>query len=303
MHDGARGSREARVPSADGARLTTMPPAAPPSEPIGPDLLFPPIFVGGAGRSGTTLLRVILDSHSRIACGPELKVLPQIAQLWGEMRSIHAPHLAESNVLPADIDRAGRAMIAALLGAARRKSGKPRIAEKSPNNVFFFRHLHAMFPHAAYVHMVRDGRDVVASLLSMDWRTPDGKRVDYTTAAGAAARYWASAIRLGRRFAEATRGRGRYCELRYETLIAQPEPVLRSLFEFLGEPWEPAVLDYHRHDHSLGNESSAQAVTRPLYATAHGRWQRDLTQAQRDAVKAEAGATLIELGYCRDLSW
>jgi len=266
-------------------------------------LTFPPIFVGGAGRSGTTLLRVILDSHSRIACGPELKVLPQVSQLWAELRTTYAPYLAESNVLPGDIDRSVRALIIGLLGAARRRSGKARVAEKSPNNVFFFRHLHAMFPHAAYVHMLRDGRDVVASLLSMDWRTPDGKRVDYTADARVAARYWVSAIASARAFAHATRGRSRYHELRYEALIAEPESILRTLFEFLGEPWEPGVLDYHRREHALGLESSAEAVTRPMYRSATGRWRRDLTPAQRDAVKQEAGAALIELGYCANLDW
>lgn len=267
------------------------------------ELIFPPIFVGGAGRSGTTLLRVILDSHSRIACGPEMKVLPQIAQLWVDLRATFGPNLAEANVRPADIDRSVRALIAGLLGAARRQSGKPRIAEKSPNNVFAFRHLHAMFPHAAYVHVLRDGRDVVASLLSMDWRTPDGTRVDYTVDAHAAARYWVSAIRSARAFVDATHGRSRYHEIRYEALTSKPEPVLRALFEFLGEPWEPGVLDHHRHEHALGAESSTEAVKRPIYTSAAGRWQRDLTPAQRNAVKQEAGATLIELGYCANLDW
>ena len=267
------------------------------------DLPFPPIFVGGAGRSGTTLLRVILDTHSRIACGPELKVLPLVAQLWASLQTTYAPYLAESNLMPPDVDRAARAMIVALLGAARRQSGKPRIAEKTPNNVFYFRHLHAMFPHAAYVHMVRDGRDVVASLLTMDWRGPDGERIAYTTDARAAARYWVSAVRAARTFAEATRDHSRYYELRYEALVSQPEQALRKLFEFLGEPWEPGVLEYHQRERSLGIESSAEAVTRPMYRSAAGRWQRDLTPAQRDAVREEAGEVLVELGYCSDRDW
>jgi hypothetical protein len=287
--------------SVDSKNSSTM--SAPLPSLAAADVPYPPIFVGGAGRSGTTLLRVILDSHSRIACGPELKVLPLIAKLWADLQAIYAPYLAESNLLPPDIDRAARAMIVSLLGAVRRQSGKPRIAEKTPNNVFVFRHLHAMFPHAAYVHMIRDGRDVVASLLTMDWRGPDGERVDYTSDAGAAARYWVSSIRSGRVFAETTRGSSRYFELRYESLIGQPEAALRRLFEFLGEPWEPGVLEYHRRQRALGIESSAEAVTRPLYQSAVGRWRHDLDSEQLAAVKEEAGQTLIELGYCKDLAW
>jgi len=275
----------------------TPPPAA------NADIAYPPIFIGGAGRSGTTLLRVILDSHSRIACGPELKVIPPIAQLWADFQTTYAPYLAESRISETDVDRAFRVLIASLLASMRRESGKARIAEKTPNNVFFFRHLHRMFPNATYIHMVRDGRDVVASLLTMDWRGPDGEPLEYTTDARLAARYWANSIVAARQFAHHTQGRSRYCELRYEDLIAQPEPCLRALFEFLGEPWEPAVLSFHEREHALGIESSADAVTRPIFHTSVGRWRTQLSAEQRQAVKEEAGNVLLELRYCDNLDW
>ena len=60
-----------------------------------------PIFIGGAGRSGTTLLRVILDSHSHIACGPEIKVLPTIAGLWADFQTKYAAFLSQSRIGPA----------------------------------------------------------------------------------------------------------------------------------------------------------------------------------------------------------
>lgn len=267
------------------------------------DVVAPPIFVGGAGRSGTTLLRVILDSHSRIACGPELKVIPSIAMMWAEFQTTYAPYLAESKLSEADIDRAFRTFIVSLIAPLRRQSGKPRIAEKTPNNVFFFRHLHRLFPNATYIHMVRDGRDVVASLLKQNWLGPDGQPLPYTVDAREGAKYWANSIVVARQFAAATQGRSRYCELRYEALIADPEPCLRALFEFIGEPWEPGVLAFYERKHALGHESNADAVTRPIYQSSAGRWRNELNADQLAAIKQEAGSVLLELGYCANLDW
>ena len=54
--------------------------------------------------------------------------------------------------------------------------------EKSPNNVYFFEHLNYMFPDSPLVHVIRDGRDVVCSLLTMDWINPkNGQRLKHTT--------------------------------------------------------------------------------------------------------------------------
>lgn len=263
----------------------------------------PPIFIGGAGRSGTTLLRVILDSHSQIACGPELKVIPSVAYLWADFQTKYAPFLADSQVSAATVDRLFHDLIVNLLEPLRRFEGKQRIAEKSPNNVFFFPHLHRLFPDGTFLHVIRDGRDVVASLLSMDWRTPEGTPIDYTQDARLAARYWADAVTAGREFAWNSAGRSRYREVRYEQLIDHPEDYLRALFAYLDEPWEPGVLAYYEKARALGGESSAGQVTRPLSRASVGRWQTDLSAEDRAAVKEEVGGLLIELGYARDRAW
>ena len=264
---------------------------------------LPPIFIGGAGRSGTTLLRVMLDSHSRIACGPELKVLPSVARLWAELHGRWPEVLADSHVQEADVDQAFAALVAGLLEPQRRASGKARIAEKTPNNVFVFGQLHRMFPDAAFVHVLRDGRDVVASLLTMDWTTTDGTPIDYTRDARLAARYWAQAVMAARTFARATAGNARFAEVRYEALVTDPERTLRALLAFLDEDWEPAVLDYHARAHDLGRESSAGQVMQPISQAPAGRWRRELSAADRQAVKQEVGGLLIELGYAADDGW
>ena len=101
---------------------------------------------------------------------------------------------------------------------------------------------------------------------------------------------------------EASR-RDRYTEVRYEDLVTAPEPTLRDLFAFIDEPWDPVVLNYHEQQRDLADESSADSVTKPLYNSALGRWQRDLKPRDKDAVKATAGDLLIELGYAPDNDW
>jgi hypothetical protein len=75
------------------------------------------------------------------------------------------------------------------------------------------------------------------------------------------------------------------------------------LFEFLGEPWDDAVLRFHENARQLAGESSAEQVSKPLYTSASGRWAKDLTGSNKTAVKAVAGDLLIELGYAADQDW
>jgi len=256
-----------------------------------------PIFVGGAGRSGTTLVRVILDSHSKITCGPELKVTPIIAELWKDFQTKYIGFLKSFEVDSAHVNLLFRNFVSGLLEPLRIKSGKTRVAEKSPNNIFYFEHLHRIFPDGNFIHVVRDCRDVVASLLKMDWKTPDGRPIPYTQNAEAAAKYWLSAIDAGRRFQAQNIPNRRYLEIRYEDLVNTPEQTTKRLFDFLGEPWEEQVLDFHRLPRDLGRESSAGQVEQKLYQSSVSRWKDDLNQNDLNAIYQIAGARLRDLGY------
>ena len=262
---------------------------------------LPPIFVGGAGRSGTTLVRVILDSHPNIVCGPELKLTPLIGQLWHQFMTVHAPVLQEYLLEPDDVNELFREFFFRLVGKYWERSGKSRLAEKSPNNVFVFPRLHALFPESPLIHVVRDGRDVVCSLLEMNWVDPTtGQPVDYTQDAGKAAEYWVAAVRAGRSLLEHPSARERYFEMRYEALVTEPEPELRRLFEFLGEPWDDAVMAFHEKVHDLAGESSSSQVSQPIYSQKMGRWKQDLSPARLEKVMVVAADFLNDLGYLSD---
>ena len=91
----------------------------------------------------------------------------------------------------------------------------------------------------------------------------------------------------------------RYMELRYEELVAAPETSVRRILGWIGEEWDPAVLDYHEadHDNPEKTESSAGQIERPLYTTSLGRWKRDLSVGDLRKFEKIAGETLEFLGY------
>lgn len=263
-----------------------------------------PIFIGGVGRSGTTLLRVILDSHSNIACGPELKVFAQLVMTWHNIEERYKNSLLDYGISSNDTKEIFSEMMYQFLEKYRIKQNKNRIAEKSPNNVVLFSHLHYLFPKSPLIHVIRDGRDVIASLLTMDWLDHEGKPVPYTKDPKQAALYWRDVVKLGRNFQNYSQSnRESYFEIKYEDLINSPETTLKELFNFINEPWEEEVLSFHKKNRNLANESSADQVSQKMYKTAIGRWKEDLSKEQIAIIKPLIEDLLIELGYENDTNW
>ena len=263
-----------------------------------------PIFVGGAGRSGTTLMRVMLDCHPRICCGPELKALPAIAKQYQLLTGAHRPVMESySNTLP-DVQRCFRAFIEGLAENFRRAEGKPRWAEKTPHNVLYMVPLGEIFPEARFIHLLRDGRDVTCSLMTMDWSDPStGRKVDYVETMTGAARYWRDVVTEARQQAAHPSLTGRVLEVRYEALVTETAATMRQVLEFVGEEWDEAVLSYQRKDRrGEPVESSTAHILKPVGQSALGRWQHDMTPCDKATFKAEAGALLTALGYA-DADW
>lgn len=263
-----------------------------------------PIVVGGCGRSGTTLMRVILDTHPNICCGPESRLfLPQ----WPSPRK-----LAGRFGLPGDeverLKAASRSQAEftdrffALYSEARQK---PRWAEKTPRNVLHLPYLFEHFPDARFVHMIRDGRDTICSLRTHPrHKVVDGRLVDLNTwhPIEPCLERWVSNVRAGLAF----RGDPRYIEVRYEELVARPRETLLPLFEFLKEPFDDRVLDYHRvqgQSRDARHFPQNPEATQAMYDKAVARWRRDLTPEETVLVKREAGPLLAELGYAADDNW
>jgi protein-tyrosine sulfotransferase len=221
------------------------------------------IFIGGAGRSGTTLLRAMLHAHPRIHCGPEAKVVPMVAAMRQQWVETQAPSLADAGIGPDLLDRGIKALLQTLLDGITPDGC--RVAEKTPHNVLHIDYLGHLFPRAKFIHVIRDGRAVAASLIKQPWVMPGtSERVAYCQDLTAASMYWVDVVSRARQVSSSMLGR--VLEVRYEELVSNPETVMRRVLVFLGEPWDESVLHHHDADLVLPyRESSSEAVAHPIH--------------------------------------
>jgi hypothetical protein len=250
-----------------------------------------PIFIIGCGRSGTTLLRMMLDSHQRISAGEETKFLTDLRGIVGEHWRLLSAYGFERDWWLERI----REFYGGFQAEYMARRGKQRWAEKTPGYTFHLDFIDELFPTAQYVHVIRDGRDVVASYRD---------RWGYRSALRAANSVWRESVLRARDFGERL-PEGRFHELRFEALVAEPEATMRELLAFLGEEWDPQVLRYDEVPHDTteryakytSERRAAAGGGEAIYRTKQGAGRRKLDPALRAVLQRSSGKLLAELGY------
>lgn len=259
-----------------------------------------PVFIGGAGRSGTTLLRVMLDAHPSLAGGPEFKTTTDLARLYATMRKDEGI-LGAYRLGDGALERVFRQFLSGLFAPFLAAHGARRLVEKTPHNILYLPELASICPDARFLHVVRDGRDVASSLVTMDWRGSDGRKVSYVTDIDHAFRYWTAVVAKGITDAQSPALRERVWTVRYEDLVREPESTLRAVLSFLGEPWSDSVLRYREIDRSNEPlEDSSKQVREPLSTASIGRWRQTASAADRALFARVGGELLRALGYETD---
>lgn len=271
-----------------------------------------PFFIVGFQRSGTTLLRLMLDNH------PELAVPLDTVGLWARYEE-RVPAYG-----PLEDEAAARRLITDLLGeerirlwevpltletvlARRRRGGYPGIVEafhlayaahhgkrawgdKDPGNMERIDQLNRWFPDCRIIHIIRDGRDACLSQTKQDFGFDD--LFECAVA-------WREQVEWVRRIGTIL-GAARYAELRYEDLVATPEAELRRLCDFLGVSWQPAMLEYHRDVKRSVPDSKRHIwpmLDKPPQKDNAGRWKKELTQGERIGFEKRAWSMLSAMGY------
>ena len=283
----------------------------------------PAPFVVGVGRSGTTLLRLMLDAHPELAIPAETHFVPALIDrgrahagreellaeiLWSRN---WADFGLEPAALRARVDALDHDDAAAVLRAFYRLyaegRSKPRWGDKTPGYVKRMRVISEALGEARFVHLIRDGRDVALS------RRRRGMGAEKPIAD--VADRWRRRIEAARR--SARRLRGRYLELRYEELVTDPEPALRRVCDLVRLDYDPSMLRYHegaserleemagdlpaagRRRARAGDERMAAhaLAAQPPANERVGAWRTGMSAAERAEFEAVAGDLLAELGY------
>jgi hypothetical protein len=267
----------------------------------------PPIFIVGCPRSGTTLLRDLLGSHPALTFPPESHFIPRLYKAYGaprterEARRLAAVVLRTSwirwwelELTPADFAscRSYGEIVSRLFEAWTRKVGKSRWGDKTPEYVADIPTLLEIFPSCKIIHIYRDGRDVALSWIA--FRYGPGNTF-------AAARRWKEQVTAGRR-AGAVLSPATYREVRYETLVTEPDATMKGVYEFLEEPVFPAVLTPGPMSTTpdpfwIGRQAPTQMPGRAVVSASCGRWKEAMTVADRGLFESVAGDLLAELGY------
>ena len=256
-----------------------------------------PVFIIGCFRSGTSLLRRILDSHSALACPPESKFVAHSLRMLEDEESLEG--LRSMGFTREAVFAATREHVARYFRAYAQAKGKRRWADKTPDYVEHIDTLDRLFDgRARMVFIYRHGLDVATSLHRRHFPKPAAfvqAHAPDDPFTGLAL-FWQEQARLMRR--SAVWRDGRAFEVRYEDLVARPAEVLPPLFEFLGLPFEAAVLRFHELPHDKGIEDGVVTVTKG-FKPSTGNY-RELDPGLRARAAAAIAPTLRELGYEAD---
>ena len=288
----------------------------------------PAPFVVGLTRSGTTLLRMMLDAHPELTIPPETHFVPDLIKAAKDGGSVDdmVRALTENRTwqdfgIPAEemrrafeavpigeeLARPGAA-VRAFFDAYAARQGKPRWGDKTPAYMLSVTRIGRALPEVRFIHLIRDGRDVALSQTA--------RAINEQPPKGEQAARWVKRITKSREQARKLGG-DRYMEARYEDLVRDPEPTLRRICEFVELNFDPAMLTYYERaadrlqemagalrqegTHAEQKEGyridNHKPTTKPPDPAKLDKWRREMSPADLKAYEDVAGDMLRELGY------
>lgn len=279
---------------------------------------YPTPFIVGLPRSGTTLLKMMLDAHPALAMAPKTAFLTEAVTRCRAAGDPHATFL-QTVVDPAsnahwcdwsiEVDTLQQQLytlqpfsIAAALRTLYRlysqQVGKARYGDKTPEHRLAMPLIQRLLPEAHFIHLIRDGRAQWVSERKTAWGTQSARR---------GALRWVTQLDKARRVGERL---PHYREIRYEVLVNEPIPTLQQLCAFLGLPWHAEMLayparavDFLHELHDVGHypvenrRHLLQNLTEPPNPARVDTWRKEVTAAEIYEFEQFAGDRLRALGY------
>lgn len=273
-----------------------------------------PFFIIGCHRSGTSLMRELLRRHSRLFVPVEETTF--LYKIFGNARRaqgvfgrrqvielvsrlsvftvegqpilgfVRTTDLIEEMLSSHSGFKGLKDFIDALFSAMARRHGKVRWGDKSPMHTIFLDRLIRLWPRAPIIHLIRDGRDVIASLQNKMRRGLEPRESVITTAF-----HWKYYISCVQRF-RAAHPQSSILNVHYEDLTRDPEGELKKVCAHLGESYEPEMLslDYCNTAYPGGEGTGIRSPTR-------GKWRELFTEREQRLILAIIGRELQACGY------
>ena len=271
-----------------------------------------PIFIVGVPRSGTTLLQMILNSHSKIAIYSEIHFFTQIVQLKNII-----PHLKSKSEIDEFFEQIKRInhykylpgidelektvksrmyltsessyenFYLYLMQEFAKSEKKERFGEKTPQNINYLEELIKLFPNAKIINIIIDPRAVVNSLVKVDWSSDD---IIVNTLK------WK--IQIINSEQKKMNCNGNYLEVTYESLVENAETTLKTICEFIDVRYDSEMLNYFYHsDNYLSKEKDKIGVTKNIYQSSTNKWNYELSKSQIYIIQLLLGSYLTKFGY------
>jgi hypothetical protein len=271
-----------------------------------------PVFVVGCARSGTTLLAGLLGAHSRLSCGHETEFFTGLqianrgnrlcrAATWPEEAANYLFSIVHEKPIPdyfgitrgeiisylKQREPSCPAILESLTETYMRRQGKQRWVEKTPTHLIHLREVRSHYPDAPLVRIIRDPRDVALSLLNVPWGP---------SSFAAAVLHWRYFDDLSSSLFKADRN---CLSLRFEDLVTNPENELRKLCDFIGEEFEPDMMDTSQSINHVNPTklSWKQNAGRHIDPGRVAIWQSETTPEQQCQAEAIAGDRAKAYGY------
>jgi len=271
----------------------------------------PFVFIVGRGRSGTTLIRAMLTSHTELAIPNETHFIVPMSR---DRRIVREDATVDIGAFLAKVKRQpgyhnmelDDDLVTQRFNDARPdtypdavrllfriyadKEMKPRYGDKTPIHVLHVEYLAELFPEARFIHLIRDGRNVTLSNLELDW----GPESVWEGAV-----YWKRFVNEGRG-AGAKLGPERYFELRYEDVLEDPERNVRKMCDFVELEFDPVMLRYFERTKTISgaDETHHQNLSKPPTKGLRD-WREQMSRKDVELFEVLAGDLLSEMGYER----
>jgi len=270
-----------------------------------------PFFIVGSGRSGSTLLRMILSSHSRIFIPPETwYILPLVEEIpltsplnsrevkkatdiiISHYRWVDIP-MTDKEFLQA-VEKSGsltlRGLLDLIYGHCVSLYQKQRWGDKTPVYIKILPQLSVLYPEAKFIYLLRDGHDVAKSFYDVGWYSPfiSESVIEWKEAASLYIRHKTSSLA------------DKILEIRYEDFVRNMEKEVKSICRFLNEEYQPSMLQWQSNikDYIPSREAH---IHKKLYRQPQEddafRWKREMSKRHVLIIESHIHGELTGIGY------